>query len=161
MKITGGSVVKLEWSLEIDGRIVERSLEAEAQTILMGHAKSLPIGLEGLLIGHEASQEFTATLENAYGIYDPSKVHSAKKSDFPKNTNLELGASFYTQDETGKPLVARVVKLEQGIVTVDFNHEFAGKTLLYHVNILNVRPAEKSELEHGHVHGEGGIRHEH
>ncbi len=161
MKIDQHSVIKLEWSLSIDDKVIERSLEGEAQTILMGHAKSLPVGLEGLLIGHEASQDFTATLENGYGVYDLSKVHSAKKSDFPANTNLALGASFYTQDETGKPLVARVVKLEQDTVTVDFNHEFAGKTLLYHIKILNVRPAEQSELEHGHVHGEGGVRHEH
>jgi FKBP-type peptidyl-prolyl cis-trans isomerase SlyD len=161
MKITDSSVVKLEWILSIDSKIIERSLEGEAQTILMGHAKSLPVGLEGLLIGHEASQEFTAKLENGYGVYDPSKVHTAQKSDFPKNTNLELGASFYTQDEHGKPLVARVMKLEQETVTVDFNHEHAGKTLLYQIKILHVRPAETSELEHGHVHGEGGIRHEH
>jgi FKBP-type peptidyl-prolyl cis-trans isomerase SlyD len=161
MKIDQHSVIKFEWSLSIAGKMIDRSLEGEAQTILLGHAKSLPVGLEGLLIGREAGTEFEATLENAYGIYDPSKVHTAKKSDFPSNTNLELGASFYTQDETGKPLVARVVKLEQNTVTVDFNHEFAGKTLLYHIKILNVRPAEPSELEHGHVHGEGGVRHEH
>ena len=86
-------------------------------------------------------------------------MHSAKKSDFPANTNLALGASFYTQDETGKPLVARVTQLEQDTVTVDFNHEHAGKTLAYHIKILNVRPAEPSELEHGHVHGKGGVDH--
>lgn len=161
MKITSSSVVKLEWSLSIDGKIVERSLVGEAQTILIGHAKSLPFELEGLLIGREAGAEFEATLEDGYGVYDPSKVHSAKKSDFPKNINLEPNASFYTQDETGKPLVARVIKLEQNTVTVDFNHEHAGKTLVYQIKILLVRPAEPSELEHGHVHGEGGIRHEH
>lgn len=161
MKITDSSVVTLEWSLSIEGKIVERSLEGEAQTILIGHAKSLPVGLEGLLIGHESGTEFEATLENACGIYDLSKVHTAQKSDFPKNTNLALGASFYTQDEHGKPLVARVVTLEQDTVIMDFNHEHAGKILLYQVKILNVRPGEPSELEHGHVHGEGGIRHEH
>jgi FKBP-type peptidyl-prolyl cis-trans isomerase SlyD len=161
MKISDSSVVKLKWSLSIEGKMVEGSLEGEPSTILMGHAKSLPVGLEGLLIGREAGQEFTAKLENAYGVYDPSKMHTAQKANFPESTNLELNASFYTQDETGKPLVARVIKLEQDTVTVDFNHEFAGKPLLYHVKILKVRPAEPSELEHGHVHGEGGVRHEH
>lgn len=159
MKISDISVVRLEWSLSIEGKKIEGSLIGEAQTILMGHAKSLPVGLEGLLIGHEAGQEFTAKLENGYGVYKPSKVHTAKKSDFPKNTNLELNASFYTQDETGKPLVARVTQLEQDTVTVDFNHEFASKTLEYQITILMVRPAEPSELEHGHVHGQGGVDH--
>jgi FKBP-type peptidyl-prolyl cis-trans isomerase SlyD len=161
MKITDNSVVKLEWSLSIDGKIIDRSLEGEPSTILIGYAKNVPVGLEGLLIGRETGSEFEATLENAYGFYDPNKVHTAKTSDFPKNTNLELAARFYTQDETGKPLVARVVKLEQDTVTVDFNHEHAGKTLLYQIKILHVRPSDASELEHGHVHGEGGVRHEH
>ena len=161
MKITDGSVVKLEWSLSIEGKIIDRSLQGEAQTLLLGHAKSLPLGLEKLLIGREAGTEFEARLENAYSVYDPSKVHTAQKSDFPANTNLALNASFYTQDERGKPLVARVIKLEREAVTVDFNHEFAGKTLLYQVKLLNVRPAQPSELEHGHVHGEGGVRHDH
>lgn len=159
MNIDQHSVVKLEWSLSIDGKVVERSLTGEAQTILIGHAKSLPVGLEGLLIGREAGTEFEATLENGYGVYELGKVHTAQKSDFPKNTNLELNASFYTQDETGKPLVARVINLEQDTVTVDFNHEQAGKTLEYQIKILHVRPAEPSELEHGHVHGKGGVNH--
>jgi FKBP-type peptidyl-prolyl cis-trans isomerase SlyD len=159
MKITDTSVVKLEWSLSIEGKIIDRSLAGEAQTILMGHAKNLPVGLEGLLIGREAGTEFEATLENGYGVYDASKVHTAQKSDFPAKTNLALGANFYTQDELGKPLIARVTQLEQDAVTVDFNHERAGKTLVYHIKILNVRPGEKSELEHGHVHGKGGVDH--
>lgn len=159
MKITDNSVVKLEWSLSIDDKVVEHSLAGEAQTILIGHAKSLPRGLEGLLIGHEAGTEFEATLENGYSVYDLSKVHTAQKSDFPAKTNLALGASFYTQDEHGKPLVARVVKLQKDTVTVDFNHQFAGKTLEYQIKILHVRPAEESELEHGHVHGKGGVDH--
>ena len=161
MKITNKSVVKFEWTLEIDGKIVERSLEGEAQTILMGHAKALSVGLEQSLIGRETGDGFTARLENAYGVYDPSKVHQAKKSDFPTGTNLELGASFYTQDENGKPLVARVIGLIEDTVTVDFNHERAGKTLEYQVKIFNVRDVTTSELEHGHVHGEGGVHHEH
>jgi FKBP-type peptidyl-prolyl cis-trans isomerase SlyD len=160
MKITDSSVVKLEWKLMIEGKLVESSLEGEPATILMGHAKGLPIGLEDLLIGRETGAEFEAKLENAYGEYDLSKVHTAKTSDFPTSTDLQLGTSFYTQDEHGKPLVARVVKLEQDVVTVDFNHEHAGKILEYQIKILNVRPSEPSELEHGHVHGEGGIRHE-
>jgi FKBP-type peptidyl-prolyl cis-trans isomerase SlyD len=161
MKISANSVVKLEWNLKIAGKMVEQSLEAEPQTILMGHAKGLPVGLEESLLGHEMGAEFRVQLENAYGLHDPNKVHIAKKSDFPTGTKLEPGSSFYTQDETGKPLTARVVKLEQDTVTVDFNHQWAGKTLEYHVKILSVRVATGSELEHGHVHGEGGVRHEH
>ncbi len=159
MIITSNSVVKLAWTLEIDGTTIEQSLKDEPQTILMGHAKNLPLGLEQFLLEHESGAEFTAQLENAYGMYDPSKVHKAQLSDFPSGTKFILGASFYTQDANGQPLTARVIQLEQDAVVVDFNHQFAGKTLLYSVKILHVRAAQNSELEHGHVHGEGGVVH--
>lgn len=54
-----------------------------------------------------------------------------------------------------------MIELEDKDVTVDFNHEHAGKTLEYRITIHAVREAEPGEIEHGHVHGEGGIKHVH
>ena len=163
MKVGANTVVKFEFTLCVDGKMVERTLETETQTILIGHAHSLPVGLEKLLHERTAGENFTASLEpkNAYGEYDPSKRINVAPSDFPINTTLELGGLFYTQDATGQALTARVVALEGDWVTVDFNHERAGKMLEYTIKIHSVREAEAGELEHGHVHGEGGVTHEH
>jgi FKBP-type peptidyl-prolyl cis-trans isomerase SlyD len=160
VNVTRHSVVKLEWTLEIDGKVLERSLVDEPQTILLGHKNGLPLGLEAGLIGRQAGN-FEFKLEDAHGAYDPSLVHRAKVSDFPTGTVLELEGRFYTQDANGKPLVARIVALEDDAVTVDFNHRRAGKTLEYRVHILSIRAATVGELEHGHVHGEGGVSHHH
>ncbi|MEK7191861.1 MAG: peptidylprolyl isomerase, partial [Pseudomonadota bacterium] len=35
----------------------------------------------------------------------------------------------------------------------------AGQTLHFDVEILEIRPASKEELTHGHVHGAGGHDH--
>ena len=163
MKVGPNTVVKFEFTLCIDQKIVERTLEAETQTILIGHAHGLPVGLEKLLHERTAGENFTITLEpiQAYGEYDPSKRINVAPSDFPVSTKLELGGLFYTQDATGQALTARVVALEGDWVAVDFNHEHAGKTLEYAIKIHTVREAESGELEHGHVHGEGGVTHKH
>ncbi len=42
---------------------------------------------------------------------------------------------------------------------MDFNHQFAGKTLKFKGEVLEVRPATKDELDHGHAHGPGGHHH--
>jgi FKBP-type peptidyl-prolyl cis-trans isomerase SlyD len=136
MNVTRHSVVKLKWTLEIDGKVLERSLVDEPQTILLGHKNGLPLGLEAGLIGRQAGN-FEFKLEDAHGAYDPSLVHRAKVSDFPTGTVLELEGRFYTQDAN------------------------AGKTLEYRVHILSIRAATVGELEHGHVHGEGGVSHHH
>jgi FKBP-type peptidyl-prolyl cis-trans isomerase SlyD len=45
------------------------------------------------------------------------------------------------------------------VVDVDLNHPMAGKDLHFSIEIAEVRPATAEELEHGHVHGEGGHQH--
>jgi FKBP-type peptidyl-prolyl cis-trans isomerase SlyD len=52
-----------------------------------------------------------------------------------------------------------VVKVGATVVDVDLNHPMAGKTLSFQVEIVDVREAEPVEIEHGHVHGDGGVQH--
>jgi FKBP-type peptidyl-prolyl cis-trans isomerase SlyD len=52
-----------------------------------------------------------------------------------------------------------VVEVTDDEVTVDGNHPLAGKTLRFSGVVTDVRPATQEELEHEHVHGEGGHHH--
>jgi FKBP-type peptidyl-prolyl cis-trans isomerase SlyD len=52
-----------------------------------------------------------------------------------------------------------VTRLVGDMVTIDGNHPLAGKNLNFDVEITDVRDATEEELEHGHVHGEGGHHH--
>jgi len=45
------------------------------------------------------------------------------------------------------------------VVDVDLNHPMAGKDLHFDVEIVEVREAAKEEIDHGHVHGDGGHQH--
>jgi FKBP-type peptidyl-prolyl cis-trans isomerase SlyD len=121
------------------------------------------VQLEASLIGLEAGEHKTVSIEpeDAYGVYDPGKRQTVPTSSFPVAANLQVGAKFFTQDAEGNPLTARVIESSGENVTVDFNHEFAGKILEYKLDVRSVRAAEAGELEHGHVHGDGGIKHEH
>ena len=52
-----------------------------------------------------------------------------------------------------------VTNIADDVVTVDGNHPLAGQNLHFNVEIVDVRPATREELEHGHVHGHGGHHH--
>jgi FKBP-type peptidyl-prolyl cis-trans isomerase SlyD len=52
-----------------------------------------------------------------------------------------------------------VVSLTETGAVLDANHPLAGKTLHFDVEITEVRDATAEEIEHGHVHGEGGHAH--
>ena len=54
---------------------------------------------------------------------------------------------------------ARVIKVGKFNVDVDLNHPFAGKDLVFFVEVKEVRAATEEELAHGHAHGVGGHQH--
>jgi FKBP-type peptidyl-prolyl cis-trans isomerase SlyD len=163
MKIAAQTVVKFAWTLSVDGKRVDGMPEGETQTILIGYTHGLPVQLEASLLGLEMGEHKTVIIEpeNAYGVYDPGKRQIVPTSSFPVGANVQVGAKFFTQDDEGNPLTARVIESSGEYVTVDFNHEHAGKILEYKIDVRSVRAAEVGELEHGHVHGDGGIKHKH
>lgn len=159
MKVHEKSVVKFEYILKIDGKILERTSEDKTKTILMGHEKDLPPKLEESLLGREIGESFTVSVEEGYGVIDLAKIQIAPKRAFPKTIKLEIGERLYSQDDEGNPVALRITAVDGDAITVDANHEHAGKTLVYEIKIHSVRDAEQGELEHGHVHGEGGVKH--
>ena len=47
-------------------------------------------------------------------------------------------------------------KVGSSVVDVDLNHPLAGKTLVFDVEIVDVRDATPEEIAHRHAHGAGG-----
>ena len=117
-------------------------------------------GLEEALEGKEAGAEVKASIEptKAYG-----ERHEDMKQDVPIDLfggveNIEPGMQFQSETDQG-PVLVTVVEVTDEKVTVDGNHPLAGVHLNFDVKVLEVREATAEELEHGHVHGEGGHQH--
>ena len=62
-------------------------------------------------------------------------------------------------NEDGSQITGRIYAVEGDTVQVDFNHPLAGKTLKFEGKVIGIRDASQEELDHGHVHGEGGVQH--
>jgi FKBP-type peptidyl-prolyl cis-trans isomerase SlyD len=63
------------------------------------------------------------------------------------------------QDQNGNPIEGIVLEIRDSNVLMDFNHPLAGQDIYFSGKILDVRDATAEELEHGHVHEEGGHQH--
>ena len=73
---------------------------------------------------------------------------------------LAAGMVFQVQANESQPPQRIVIQSVDGdVVTVDGNHPLAGVELHFDVNIVSVRPATETEVEHGHVHGDGHDHH--
>ncbi len=154
MKIKSYQVIQFEFELRIDGVVVEQTPVGKPKTILTHNAPDLPKGLEAALIGKQPGQYSATVLPGeAYGEYDPELRVEVGVADLPEPPRI--GGGFAGEND----LLYRVVELKGDTAVLDANLEWAGKTLDYRFKILNIRLAESGEIEHGHVHGEGGIEH--
>ena len=139
--------------------VFDSSLEREPLTFLVGHGQMIP-GFEAEILGAVVGEKRTFTLEpdRAYGPRQEEAVMQRSKAEFPENVDLEVGMRFQAE-VGGMPTPVEITGIEGDVVTVDFNHPMAGKTLTFDIEIMSIRPAEDEEISHGHVHGHGGHTH--
>jgi FKBP-type peptidyl-prolyl cis-trans isomerase SlyD len=98
--------------------------------------------------------------QEAYGEKDPNAVIRAAREDFPEGLTLEPGVEVQADTPDG-PLSFTVIAIEGDEAVLDANHPLAGKTLIFEVDVLDVREATAEEIAHGHVHGAGGAHGHH
>ncbi|PMR69898.1 FKBP-type peptidyl-prolyl cis-trans isomerase [Halomonas heilongjiangensis] len=160
MQIAQNSVVAFHYTLTNDaGEVLDSSEGREPLTYLHGAGNIIP-GLEKELEGRAAGDKLTATVQPAegYGEQQPQLVQEVPRDAFQGVESVEPGMQFQAQTQGG-PLMVTVTKVEGDTVTVDGNHPLAGQILNFDVEIAEVREASQEEIEHGHVHGAGGVEH--
>ncbi len=155
VKVQDGQVVSMEYTLHVDGELVDSSEGQEPLEFLQGEGNIIP-GLEDELygMGIGESKEVVVTAEDGYGLLDPDAFIDVPKSQFPAEIPLEAGIELQVQDENGNPMMARIDRVDSENVKLDFNHPLAGKELHFKVKVVALRDATEEELEHGHVHGD-------
>jgi FKBP-type peptidyl-prolyl cis-trans isomerase SlyD len=148
-------VVSIEYSLTVDGEIVDSSEENEPLEYLQGYQNIIP-GLErelaGLKIGD--TKNVNVKPKDGYGELDPDALIEISRSEFPQDFELKPGIDLQLQNQDGELLNAVIVAVTGDQVKLDLNHPLAGKELFFKVKVVDLRDATAEELEHGHVHGE-------
>ena len=159
MKIAKDSVVRFHYTVSEQGQeALESSKDREPLAILFGHGNIIP-GLEKAMDDHVAGDSFSADVPaaEAYGEKREGLTQRVPKKHFGAQ-KLEPGMQVMLQTNFG-PRAVTIQKVGMSVVDVDLNHPMAGKALHFDVEIVEVREATTEELQHGHVHGDGGHQH--
>jgi FKBP-type peptidyl-prolyl cis-trans isomerase SlyD len=163
--IAPNKVVSLSYSLTLSsGELADHATEEQPLLFIHGIGQTLPAfddQLEGLSVGDTFS--FTLSAEDGYGTSNPNFIVDLPKNifegpDVPQDI-LQVGAMLPMQDQDGNPMDGRVIELTDTDVKMDFNHPLADEALIFEGTVIHIREASAEELEHGHVHGEGGHDH--
>jgi FKBP-type peptidyl-prolyl cis-trans isomerase SlyD len=161
MKIANDTVVSLTYELtDADGVLLEK-IEQPVSYLHGGYDGIFPV-VEEALHGKDVGAQCTITMQpdDAFGEYEHELVRVEPRGMFPENVavgmQFEGGAEGADDDDY---MLYTVIEVSDKEVTVDGNHPLAGKVLQFACTVTGVRPATAEELEHGHVHGEGGHHH--
>ena len=160
MQIAENAVVSMHYTLtDEQGQELDSSVGQEPLVFLSG-AQNIIDGLDNALQGKEAGEKLTVSVspEEGYGEVHQELIQKVPPDNFQGVDDIQVGMQFMAQTPGGEQPVT-VIGVEEDGVMLDGNHPLAGKTLNFDVEIVDVRDAVAEELEHGHVHGEGGHHH--
>lgn len=74
----------------------------------------------------------------AYGEADPRAFLTLEYAQLPGSENLSLGQQVLLQNPYGNPVPVRVAAKDEKTITLDANHEMAGKELNFTIELVEV-----------------------
>ena len=159
MQISDKKVVNLIYELEVDGKIADSCDASRPLEFIFGMGYLLPKfeeNIAGKSVGDKF--DFRLTAAEGYGERDERAVIDLPKHIFMQGDRLaeELlfeGNVIPMMNADGGVMPGTVVKVGDQHVTMDFNHQMAGKDLHFTGEITLVREATEDELKNG-LHGE-------
>lgn len=168
--ISENTVVTITYDLSVTDenqqKVLVESAEADAPMVFIFGLSGLPEEFERQLDGKNVGDPFSFSLtpEQAYGEYDQQALVEIPKEVFLidgklDDEMLQPGNFLPMADNEGNHMQAKVVSIGDTTVQMDFNHPLAGMVMHFDGKVEAVRPATAEELDHGHVHGEGGHHH--
>ena len=135
MKETGETVGTTLEGVAKEKKLYKGEERYEPFFIILGEGW-VPKGLEEALTGVEPGKASTVELppEKAYGVRDPKKVRLVPLRKFIAEGVTPVPGLQVTID--GKTALVRSVGA--GRVQIDYNHPFAGKTLIYDITVEKI-----------------------
>ncbi|MCB0402690.1 MAG: FKBP-type peptidyl-prolyl cis-trans isomerase [Flavobacteriales bacterium] len=160
-------VISLSYTLTKDtaeGELIESTEGKDPLVFLSGVGQMIP-DFEANVVDLGVGEAFSFGIKAAaaYGERSDDAIIELEKDMFMDGDKLADGIEedkiVPLQDQHGRVVPAKVVKINEATVTMDVNHPLAGQDLHFTGTIIEVRPATEDEISHGHVHGPGGHHH--
>jgi FKBP-type peptidyl-prolyl cis-trans isomerase SlyD len=135
------------WLKNTLGDVVDTSEGGQPMMFLEDSEKVIP-GIRKAVMGRQVGDRIEVTIPPAlaYGAHLPELIADMPISAFDGMDDIRPGMKFQT-NTGGQAKVVKVIDVKHGQATVDANHPLAGLTLIFELDILDVRTAEDSDLD--------------
>ena len=98
-------------------------------------------GFDAAVVDMEVGQIVDIHLmpEEAYGMPDPNAVMTFEIAQLPGSEDLTVGQQVYLSNAQGQPFPVKVTAKDETTITLDANHEMAGKELNFRIELVEVK----------------------
>ena len=98
-------------------------------------------GFDAAVVNMEIGQVVDVHLmpEEAYGMPDPNAVMTFEIAQLPGSEDLTVGQQVYLSNAMGQPFPVKVTAKDDATVTLDANHEMAGKGLNFRIELIEAK----------------------
>ena len=171
MTIEKNSVVSMFYELKDanTNEVLESNLYSQPISFILGKGQILEsLEEEVMKLDCPSNADVVIKKEKGLGEYDENAVQTLPKEQFA-GIDLKVGMELFGEGENGETVRVTVKEIGENDVTIDYNHPYAGRDLLFSLNIIDARAASEDEIltgiiagSHscgcgsGHGHGGGG-----
>lgn len=141
MQVKAGDKVQVHYrGTLLGGAQFDSSEGRDPLGFTVGAGEVIP-GFEAAVIGLEPGGTATATIEpaDAYGPQHEQLIQTVTAEDFASEPYV--GGMVTLVSPEGDEMPGRIVAIEEGQVTLDFNHPLAGQTLVFEIELVAVEDA--------------------
>ncbi len=131
--------VKVEYTGTLeDGTQFDSNVGKEPLEFVLGSGMMIP-GFDSAVQDMEVGESKKVSLspEEAYGNYEEQLIQEVSVDQIPDADKLPVGEMIYFKSPEGQPIPAKVLGVKDGMARFDFNHQLAGKTLIFDIKLLS------------------------
>lgn len=138
--IESGAQVQFDYTLSVDGEVVESSDGQEPLEYTHGQNMIIP-GLEAEMDGKAPGDSFSVTIspDQAYGPVQEDAFRELPLDSFPEDFEPQQGMILELKGADESIIPAVVWEVREDTVLLNFNHPLAGKTLQFDVEVVSVQ----------------------
>jgi peptidylprolyl isomerase len=122
-----------------DGKVFDSSVGGDTLQFTVG-AGQLIAGFDRAVIGMQPGDSKTVLISatDAYGAYKDELVFSVGRDTIPSHVSPEVGHRYQIRQQDGSAAVVVVTAVSATDVTLDGNHELAGKDLSFEIQLVEI-----------------------
>ena len=141
MKVENGNSLKVHYIGTLnDGTEFDNSYKRGEPIEFQVGSGQLIKGFDDGVLGMSQGEKKTINIPaaEAYGEYDDQALQMIGRENLPEDFEFVLGAQVVGQNQMGMPLKAVIKDVQEGGITLDFNHPLAGQDLNFELEVVEI-----------------------